>query len=556
MSDYVPREWAPDERPTVPGSPSFPAHPTWARFAYLSVGILVTITGGLGNALVTVNLIHLQGTLGAYSTETNWLPAVYVMTNASMNLLLVKFRQQYGLRLFTEFFLVLYALVTFAHLFVNDLESAIAVRAAHGMLAAAITPLGLYYVLQAFKKPSRSRGLVTAVGVAQLALPLSYTFSYDLLQIAEWRGMYMFELGLTLFSLSAVLMLKLPPGDRFMAFRRLDFLTFLLFGPGVALLCAAIALGRIEWWFERRWIGLALAGAVVLIMAAFFVEHNRANPLLNIRWLTNRKIVRLGLSLILVRIVLSEQNVGAVNFLRVLGLDNEQMQVLFAIVLLATIAGIVVSAVTLSDKHLMAPQVISLLLMALGAYMNAQATNLTRPEEIYFSQGLLAFGGALFLGPVVVAMFGSVIANPANLISFSVVFGITQNLGGLIGSSALGTFQIIREKYHSAILVEHLSVVDPMVARRVQGGAAAVGRVLTDPAASTRQGLAALASNVRREANVLAYNDVFLLIAVVAAACAVWIFIHAVWLTYFAKPEPAAPAPSPGAPTPTEAVTD
>ena len=47
------------------------------------------------------------------------------MTNVSINLLLVKFRQQYGLRAFTEGFLVLYVLVTFFHLFVNDLSSAL-----------------------------------------------------------------------------------------------------------------------------------------------------------------------------------------------------------------------------------------------------------------------------------------------------------------------------------------------------------------------------------------------------------------------------------------------
>lgn len=99
MSKYAPREWAPDEKPMLPGSPSTPAHPTPLRFAYLFVGILVTITGGLGNALVAVNLVNLQGALGAYSTETAWLPAAYVMANASMNLLLVTFRQQFGLRL-------------------------------------------------------------------------------------------------------------------------------------------------------------------------------------------------------------------------------------------------------------------------------------------------------------------------------------------------------------------------------------------------------------------------------------------------------------------------
>ncbi|MDT1842350.1 MFS transporter, partial [Acinetobacter baumannii] len=111
-----------------------------------------------------------------------WLPAAYVMANASMNLLLVKFRQQFGLRLFTEFFLVLYALVTFAHLLVGGLGSAIAVRAAHGMLAAALSTLGLYYTLQAFTKPWRLKGLTIALGVAQMSLPLAYIFSNDLLQ--------------------------------------------------------------------------------------------------------------------------------------------------------------------------------------------------------------------------------------------------------------------------------------------------------------------------------------------------------------------------------------
>src|SRR5450830_1897011 len=126
------------------------ATPTHKRWLYALVGVLVAITGGLGNSLVIANLQYLQGALGATTAEMAWLPAAYVMTNVCMNLLLVKFRQQFGLRAFTEVFLVLYALVTFGHLFVNDLNSAIAVRAAHGMVGAALSSLGLYYMIQAF----------------------------------------------------------------------------------------------------------------------------------------------------------------------------------------------------------------------------------------------------------------------------------------------------------------------------------------------------------------------------------------------------------------------
>jgi MFS family permease len=550
MSDqYAPRQWHPDERPTLPGSPSFPKHSTPRRIAYFLIGTLVTLTGGLGNALVTVNLVNLQGTLGVFSAEVNWLPTAYVMTNVSMNLLLVKFRQQFGLRAFTEFFLVLYALVTFAHLFVGDLGSAIAVRAAHGMVGAALSTLGLYYTLQAFRKEWRPRGIVISTGISQLAQPIAYIFSRSLLQFAEWRGLYLFELGLTLVTLAAVLWLKLPPGDRFKAFRPTDFLTFSLFAPGMALLCAALTFGRVLWWTETPWVGIALACAIVLLLAAICVEHNRTNPLLNLRWLTNGMIVRLGIALMLVRVVLSEQSVGAVGFLRLVGLNNDEMQMLFIVILLSTILGIVVSVFVVRPPHLMAPQVVSLLIMALGAWIDSHASNVTRPAQMYVSQGMLAFGGVMFLGPLLLTMMGSVIANPANLISFSVLFGLTQNLGGLIGSSLLGTYQVMREKFHSSVLAEHLTTLDPLVATRIQQYGVAYARSLADPSARTRQGISVLTQTTAREANILAYNDVFLVIAIIAACLAAWIFGRALWLKYVAPPAPAAvPPPVPPAP--------
>lgn len=315
MNDkYTPHNWAPHERPTIPGSPSTPLHSTPKRLAFAVVGVIVALTGGLGNALVVANLQYLQGPLGATQAEIAWLPAAYVMTNVSINLLLVKFRQQYGLRAFTEGFLVLYALVTFAHLFVNDISSAIAVRAAHGMVGAALSSLGLYYMIQAFPQKWRMKALVLGLGTAQLAIPLARLVSEDLLQIAEWRGLYLFELGMCLLSLGCVLILKLPPGDRFKAFEKLDFLTFALLASGFAALCAALSLGRIEWWLEEPWIGIALAFSIVTICAGLAIEHNRTRPLLITRWLGSGRMLRFALSVLLTRIVLSEQATGAVGF--------------------------------------------------------------------------------------------------------------------------------------------------------------------------------------------------------------------------------------------------
>ncbi|WP_439870079.1 MFS transporter [Pseudomonas syringae] len=549
MSDkYAPREWAAHERPTMPGSPSTPLHSTARRWAFAVVGVIVALTGGLGNALVVANLPYLQGALGATSQDIAWLPAAYIMTNVSMNLLLVKFRQQFGLRAFTELFLVLYALVTLAHLFVNDIDSAIAVRAAHGMAGAALSTLGLYYMIQAFPQKWRLKALVLGIGTAQLATPLARLVSEDLLQIAQWRGLYLFELGMALLSLGCVLMLKLPPGDRFKAFEKLDFLTFGLLATGFALFCAVLSLGRIEWWLEAQWIGIASAASIALICAGLAIEHNRSNPLLITRWLGSGAILRLGLAVILFRVVLSEQSVGAVGFLQALNMGSQQLHTLYLVMLLGSVSGLAVSALTINPAHLIKPLLISLAMMAIGAWMDSHSTNLTRQSNMYLSQFLLAFGGTFFLGPTLVLGISGVLANPRNMVSFSVLFGITQNIGGLIGSAALGTFQVVREKFHSSHVVEHLTLIDPLVQARLQSYSASYSSVIADPSLRNSQGIRAMATAATREANVLAYNDVFMLIALIAVLTMIWISARVLWLKMTTQPlalAPVAPAALP-----------
>lgn len=520
---YTPREWAAHEKPMLLGSPSTPYHSPPRRIAYGIVGLLVCLTGALGNAMVTANLQNLQGTFAAWSTEIAWLPAVYVMTNISINLLLVKFRQQYGLRAFTEGFLVLYVLVTFFHLFINDLSSAMFVRAAHGMVAAALSSLGIYYQIQAWPAKHRLKALTIGITGSSLAIPMARLFSSELLQLNEWRGLYLFELGLALISLGCVIALKLPPGDRKKVFEKKDFITFFLLAPGMALLCAVLSLGRLDWWFEAPWIGWALAAAVVLIVSAIAFEHNRSNPLLNTRWLSSGSIVRLGLIMLLIRIVLAEQNTGVFGWLQYVGLQNEQMTKLAWSILAGIVCGIVASCLTIKPQRLAWPVVFSLVLMIIASLMDSHSTSLTRPNQLIISQFLLGFASAFFIAPAMLAGIGGVIAEPRNLVSFSVLFGMSQNIGGLLGSAILGTFQTWREKYHSSLLVDQLTTLNPLVNDRLQLYSQMYQSMLGDSSLLSTQAVTQLQTVSTLEANILAYNDTYLLTASIAAATLIWI---------------------------------
>jgi MFS family permease len=529
---YAQREWLPHEKPMLPGSPSTPLHSPAMRIAFGLIGLLISITGALSNALVTANLTNLQGTFAAYSNEIAWLPAVYVMGNISINLLLVKFRQQFGLRLFTEAFLVLYVLVAFFHLLANDLSSAIIVRTAHGMVGAALSSLGIYYQVQAWPAKHRLKALVIGLTASQLAIPLARLFSTELLQLDEWRGLYLFELGLAMIALGCVLVVKLPPGDRIKAFEKLDFLTFILLAPGMALICAVLSLGRIEWWFTTPWLGISLAIALVLIVAAVVLEHNRQNPLINTRWLSNGMMVRLGIVMIMMRIVLAEQNTGAVGFLQQLGLLNDQMRGMALAIILGVVAGIVLSALTIRPTHLSWPIVFSLLVMIIASLMDAQSSPLTRGDNMYFSQFLLGFSSAFFLAPAMLLGIGSVVTQPKNLVSFVVLFGMSQNLGGLIGAAILGTFQTWREKYHSSLLGDQLSQLNPNVTERLSQYSALFSSQLPDGTLLSAQSSSQLQTIATLQSNILAYNDTYYLTAGLALITLMWVLWRLTRLRY------------------------
>ena len=521
---YAPHDWEPHEKPAILGSPSTPIHSTPKRIAYGIVGLLVCLTGALGNAVVTANLQNLQGSFAAWSTEIAWLPAVYVMTNVSINLLLVKFRQQYGLRAFTEGFLVLYVLVTFFHLFVNDLSSALMVRAAHGMVAAALSSLGIYYQVQAWPAKHRLKALTIGITGSSLAIPLARLFSTELLQIDEWRGLYFFELGLALISLACVIALKLPPSDRKKVFEKKDFITFMLLAPGMALICAVLSLGRLDWWFEAPWIGWSLAAAIVLIVAAVTFEHNRRNPLLNTRWLSSGSILRLGLIMVLIRIVLAEQNTGVIGWLQYVGLQNEQMTDLAWSIFAGIVCGIIASCLTLNPRRLYWPTATALTLIMIASLLDSQSNSLTRPDQLMFSQFLLGFGSAFFLAPAMLAGIGGVVADQRNLVSFSVLFGMSQNVGGLLGSAILGTFQTWREKFHSSQLADQITTLNPLINERLQQYAQQYQSQIGDSALLNVQASSVLQTVSTLEANILAYNDTYMLTAAISAATLLWVF--------------------------------
>ncbi|WP_455272129.1 MFS transporter [Rhizobium herbae] len=510
--------------------PPAPMSPARAAI-YMVSSLLLFLTQGLGMNLLNANIYQLQGSLSATTSEIAWLSAAYMAPYASMSIALFKIRAQYGLRRFAELSIICFVFASVLNLFVSDLHSATVVRFLSGMAAAPLSTLGFLYMLEAFP-PARklSVGLSLALMNTTLAAPIARIISPPLMELGGWHALYTFEMGLALMALPVVYLLPLTAPPRANVIQKMDILSYLLLAVGFGCLAVFLTLGRLYWWFEARWLGLFLAGSITALTLMVAVELPRKLPLLDLRWVFSRENMHMAGILLLFRVVSSEQTTTAANFYMQLGLLNDQTQTMYAIILLASIAGGLVCTVLMLTRYVETAHVLALVLIATGAFLDSQSTSLTRPEQMYLSQAMVAAGAAMFLPPVMSKGFATAMAKGMPfIVNFLVIFLFSQSIGALLAQAALGSFVTIREKFHSNVLVEHILLTNPFVAQRVSQLSTSYGKVITDKSLLNAEGLQLLGQQVTREANILAYNDAFLVISVASAISLALLLGHLAW---------------------------
>jgi len=532
----------------VPAPAPMPVDKSLALSAVYVVGsVLLILTQGLGMNLALANLTQIQGSLSATSVEAGWLSAAYMAPNVSLSIALVKIRAQYGLRRFAEISIVGFVIVSLMNVFVSDLHSAIVVRFISGIAAAPMSTLGFLYMLEAYP-PARKLtvGLALALTCTTISAPITRLISPTLIEYGQWHALYTLEMALALIALPIIYLLPLTPVPHAKVIQRMDILSYLLVAVAFGCLAIVLTMGRLYWWFEAPWLGVLLVVSIATLTTVVLIELHRKVPLIDIRWIASKEIVHFAAVLLVFRLVASEQSTIATNFYQQLGLQFEQVATLYWIILAAAIAGGLLCAVLMNPQHAESVHVLALGLLATGAYMDSQATSLTRPEQMYLSQAMIASGTALFLPPAMARGFKAALAKgPSYILSFIVIFLFTQSIGSLIGSAAFGTFVTIREKFHSNILSEQIVLSNPLVAQRVNQLSAAYSKVMGDKTLLGGEGTVLLSQQVTREAYILAYNDAFLLAAVIALVALAGLLLHMSynWLTQRLT----GPAPAPAA---------
>ncbi|NKJ34203.1 MFS transporter [Rhizobium sp. SG570] len=515
------------EANAVPAAP--PPMPGWKVPLYIAASVMFFLTQGLGLNLAFANLTQIQGTIAATTTESAWLSAAYMAPNVSLAIALVKIRLQYGVRNFAEVSILGFIVASMLNLFVSDLHSAIVVRFLSGIAGAPLSTLGFLYMLEAFEPAKKMTvGVSLAMTNTLLAAPITRLVSPSLLDYGEWRGLYTLEMALALLVMPIIYLLPLTPPPRVKVIVLGDIFSYLLVAIGFGCLAVVLSVGRLYWWLEVPWLGIVLAIGIASLTAAVVVDLRRSTPLIDVRWLLRPEMLHLTGILLVFRLIAAEQTSVVVTFYQnAVGLLYDQLSMLYWIILVFSVIGGLICAVLMTYGLSWQIQFVALALMGVGSLIDSQVTNLTRPEQMYLSQAMVAAGAALFLPPSMSVGFKAALSKgPAYLVTFFVIFTFTQSVGGLIGSAFYGTLIIIREKFHSAVLTERVLLTDPHVAERVSQLSSSYGKVIGDSAILKGEGLALLGAQVSREANMLAYGDAFLVAAVIAFVSLAGLSLH------------------------------
>ncbi|MET3601260.1 MFS transporter [Martelella mangrovi] len=503
---------APQPGPLYPGAPPpQPPKPLPQLLAYMFAATVVGLTQGLGMSFITVTIQQIAGPLKATTAEASWLMAAYLAPNACLTLLLFKVRQQFGIRHFAEVSIIVYVLINLGHLWVDSFQTALIVRFFAGIAAAPMTSISILYMLEGLPREKKmSIGLSGGMTVMLASTPLAGVIAPYLFDHGGFRSLYICEIGMALLSLALIFRLPLVSGERVKVISRADLISFSFLALGMGAITVALSLGRIYWWTEVRWTGALLILGVVALMIMAIIELNREEPLLDIRWLTSAEIIHFTGALMVFRLILSEQSTGVRSFFIMLGLSNEQFVGLYTVILVATVAAGVTCAVILKPGRVALMHGIALVLLIIGSWLDSHATSMSRPQDMFLSQILIAFASGLFMpAAMMVGFIAALKRGPNYILSFIIVFVTTQRLGAIIGSALFGSFVTWREQVHSAALVQSLTPDNPLVAERMRQLSGAYASTISDGVIRTAEGAAALARQTTQQAYVLAYDDAF-----------------------------------------------
>ena len=474
--------------------------------------MLATIMQALDTTIANVALPYMQGSLGATLDQINWVLTSYIVAAAIMMPVTGFLASRFGRK---KLFLVTVAGFTVASILCGiaaSIEQMVLFRLLQGVFGAPLVPLSQAVLLDSY--PKERHGSAMAIwGVGVMVGPiLGPTLGGYLTEVYNWRWVFYINLPvgiLTFFGLSALLSESKLRNIRF------DWFGFIALGVAIGSFQMMLDRGEQLDWFSSTEVMLELVLAALAVYLFLVHTFTADHPFIDPRMFKDRNF---SLGLICIFMV-------GIILLATLALLTPYLQnlmgypVLTAGILLAPrgigtmvammLVGRLINAI---DARLMI--LIGLLLTAYALWeMTGYTPNVS--QQTLVIQGILQGAGLGFMFvPLSTITFATL---PAQFrTEGTALFSLMRNIGSSIGISLVIFLLTRNTQIMHSTLVEHVTHFN---------------QALRDPGVShiwnmtTVAGRAALNAEVTRQATIVAYNNDFKLMMIIALVTIPFIFL-------------------------------
>lgn len=480
------------------------------------VAVLGAILGAfmavLDIQITNSSLEDIQGGIGASVDEGSWITTSYLVAEIMIIPLTGWLCHVFATRRYLIVTCSLFVVFSILCALSGSLGELIVWRAGQGLTGGALIPLALTIILQKLPPSRQALGTTLFGFTATFAPAIGPVIGGWLTDTFGWEYIFYINVfpGAVLVTAVWWAIDQEPPhlGD----FLKGDWVGIALMAFGFAAMIAVLEEGERKNWFTTEWIRWATLMAVVCIPAFVVHELTTSNRFINLRLLLHRFLgpgcvmatgLGLGLfgSVYLIPLYLTQvQGYNAFQTGQVLAWAGLPQLLIFPFVplLMARI-----------DWRLLVA--FGFGLFAISCVMNAYMSPYTAEPQLRVAMLVRALGQPFMIVPLLSLSTQSI--PPDGRADASALFNMLRNLGGSVGTSMITTLTVYREQYHFSIISERITTTG-LEAQAHLGGKSPHA---IDP--STRRLLGELQTQVRLNADTMAYADCFFLMAMFLFMC-------------------------------------
>ncbi|GLS33508.1 MFS transporter, DHA2 family, multidrug resistance protein [Mesorhizobium albiziae] len=495
---------------------------TPSKILFLATGLAGPLLISLSAQFASTNIADVQG--GVFSTpdEASWILTVYTMASfagivASGPLIRFLSIGRYLVVSATTF-----ATTAFACATAPELQVMVALRTIQGFAAGGFGPAAFVAVFTV------TGGAHLPFGVTLLAFVLLFPGSLGpvIAGFAEnslgWQMLFLIQAGLgAMLALAAYAWVPHQQRPDWSALK-IDWIAVTVLSLALATLTLVLSQGTRRFWFENETILWCTAASIAAWTGFAFLVRFSPLPIISPKLLVTRKFgIPIALNLVL-RISLVVTSYLVPQFLTVV--QGYRPLEIAELMLWAAIPQLIALPLVWQLMHRFDMRTVMALgfaLCAAGAALALDGTALFAADQFRLTLVIFSIGQLLFLVPAMVV--GTSMLKPADLPTASLAFNATTLGGTTLGVGLLSHFATEREKFHSNVITENVSLYHTLDADRLATVAGTFANRLVNDNDTAARAVALLASTARREAWVLAFNDAFLLVVAILLIGAVGI---------------------------------